>query len=390
MCKKIRLSDRNEIIKKFPMPDRKPSYDSVEEAVEYALKKSFKDINYRTLHKNDLGEKLSSFLEDMQRKKTKKDGMEDTRKSEFIMSLQCIKIITAEEKNGRCLKKEEQEIISKTVLDWKENKNYDITEFLINHLRKNNFVDCFAKYFSNKTKHHCNEADFDAWHNKMCKMFYSALTLYYKDAAYGKAQKIVNMMFKHLYCIRIENNLLEDKYFKYCHLTLDSFTLEWFRRSVAEKWYNADKSHENEICTNGENKKSPKWSNMEYRDVKNPNYDVEEDRCLNGCYHYMFFQTLTRLYVQEKKIYDRCTVFQAEFYIWPEIQAHLAMEALFGQSVGEDEMLAKIKELHKEKINHDQGMAKAKKVFRDLSLKEKGEILIQKIDIILSHCPSQN
>ena len=209
MRKKIRLSDRNEIIKKFPMPDRKPSYDSVEEAVEYALKKSFKDINYRTLHKNDLGEKLSSFLEDMQRKKTKKDGMEDTRKSEFIMSLQCIKIITAEEKNGRCLKKEEQEIISKTVLDWKENKNYDITEFLINHLRKNNFVDCFAKYFSNKTKHHCNEADFDAWHNKMCKMFYSALTLYYKDAAYGKAQKIVNMMFKHLYCIRIENNLLD-------------------------------------------------------------------------------------------------------------------------------------------------------------------------------------
>ena len=49
--------------------------------------------------------------------------------------------------------------------------------------------------------------DFDVWHNTQCEFFITEFSKILKeahknpaDATYGKAQKIVNMTFKYLYC----------------------------------------------------------------------------------------------------------------------------------------------------------------------------------------------
>ena len=42
----------------------------------------------------------------------------------------------------------------------------------------------------------------------------------------------------------------------------------------------------------------------------------------------------------KRKPYGECTAFQAEFYFWPEIQIHIAVDELFGQQVARDQVLS--------------------------------------------------
>ena len=145
----------------------------------------------------------------------------------------------------------------------------------------------FEKYFDNeypKTKE-----DFNLKHKKMCECW----TDQFKNSlgTYGKAQKIVNMTFKYLFC----SDYIDKDYFDYCHMPLDSYTLEWFRRKT-----------ENEI-------KFDKWSNLDYdKYVK-----ITEK----------IFEIL-----QQKPLV-------AEFKIWPEIQKHLAAEEFYFKFV--DKRLSK-------------------------------------------------
>lgn len=86
------------------------------------------------------------------------------------------------------------------------------------------------KAYFHKEKAPLTEEEFDQIHDELCQLWCKEFESLGdgKLGTYGKAQKIVNMSFKYLYCCDNAENYRD--YFKYCHMPLDSFTLEWFKR----------------------------------------------------------------------------------------------------------------------------------------------------------------
>ncbi len=426
MCKYIKLTeDRKKTIDQFKITDRDEHiYKSLDEAVEDALSRSFKDINFRTLHEKSECQKL----------------VEKLRKN------------TIEQSETPCAFCKE----SKMVIEiFKEGQVPTITNYLIARLKKADFVKNFVVYFSDEMLNKLNESLFDAWHHEACTIFLDILQKYYPDAEYGKAQKIINMMFKHLYCMNFGENksdwlVLNEKYFEHCHLTLDSFTLEWFWREIGER-NNIKGLNNNYKIIKG---KIDQWSNLQFKSFEEDvisrtqrlkKYGTCEDSCLiivkkekkqtssesnndskEVCerrYHYMFFIDIIREFFSKSntnaqdenksKGYNSLTPFQAEFYIWPEIQLHLTAEALFGQSIEQESMKEELIEYRKiknateikeieEKINNGKAyqyekdrladltnikdMNRANALYKKMPLEEKISLLQQKIDLILKYC----
>ena len=126
--------------------------------------------------------------------------------------------------------------------------------------------------------------NFDDWHKSACDTLNQYLCeLGYNDTNYGKAQKIINMTFKYLYCLDTTNYY--EEFFKKCHIPLDSFTLEWCRRYLKDK----PKALNNDTS----------WSGMEY-----------------GLYNSL------QVKIKEQLDYP----LYVEFIIWPEMQKHIAAE----------------------------------------------------------------
>ena len=374
MCKYIELTTtRKQFIERFKITERDDHvFSTLEEAVRDALKRSFLDINFRTLHdKSDKYPKL--------------------------------------------------------------NEDETITLFLINELSKVDFIKNFVEYF---TKDFFSEEEFDVWHHEECQCFLDVLKLYYNDASYGKAQKIVNMMFKHLYCMNFEENkeksksgwiVLDERYFTHCHLTLDSFTLEWFYREVSEKWYS---KQEKTTCGDTVIKgKINAWSNIEYRDdlvhsreermktyTEKATYRLMLLGTAQTYYHYSFLQDIIREFFEktktgvlknkhdqdqlrkrkkkvflttlEQRKYIDNTPFQAEFCIWPEIQLHLTAEALFNQSIGQEKMLEKMRKMNL--ISEADDFEKASAIYKTMALDEKIKMLKEKIAILEEYSNCKN
>lgn len=141
----------------------------------------------------------------------------------------------------------------------------------------------------------CTDIEFNSWHKETCKYFCNELNENGYEAAYGQAQKIVNMALKYLYCL--DGAEQYEYIFKKCHMPLDSFTLEWFKRTINTK------SDENEKI------KSETWSKM-----SEETYD----------------KVCSKIF---KELSDQNVLPQnplmAEFIIWPEIQLNLATEAFY-------------------------------------------------------------
>ena len=91
------------------------------------------------------------------------------------------------------------------------------------HIELEPYSKKFLDFFDEKEK---NEKEFDDWHEKICEDFLKRFRL--KDNKYGKAQKVINMTFKYIYCL--EGAKEREDYFRFCHMPLDSITLEWFYR----------------------------------------------------------------------------------------------------------------------------------------------------------------
>lgn len=156
-------------------------------------------------------------------------------------------------------------------------------------------ADRFVAYFKSNPLQ--NEKEFDEWHEDRCKNFitdFNALLKNHKieEASYGKAQKIVNMTFKYIYCF--DDNIDFD-YFKYCHMTLDSYTLKWFLEDV-RVWLEKDN------CKFAKNK-IPAWSNLDKGD---------NDKEL---FSYLWIQTQIRKYLNKQDEYSKIP-FISEFTIW--------------------------------------------------------------------------
>ena len=90
----------------------------------------------------------------------------------------------------------------------------------------------FVEYF----KYSCpgSATKFDEKHKELCKDFLVELNKVVPPQEFGKAQKFVNMTFKYLYCF--DNAKSYEDYFKYCHMPIDSYTLNWcFDRNLYQK-----------------------------------------------------------------------------------------------------------------------------------------------------------
>ena len=80
---------------------------------------------------------------------------------------------------------------------------------------------------------------FDQKHKKMCESLITSFGDY--SITYGQAQKIVNMAFKYLYCCKGAEE--KKDHFKYCHMALDTYTLNWYKRKTGdnpEEWSKLD------------------------------------------------------------------------------------------------------------------------------------------------------
>ena len=210
------------------------------------------------------------------------------------------------------------------------------------------FLAAFKEYFKGSAK---SQKDFDEWHHEMCKKFRACFNnKNFNNLQYGKAQKIVNMTFKNIYCLRDAES--KEDYFKYCHMPLDSLSLEWVYRTM--KPTNKEKYTREKI---------PAWSKLCYDSSK------ENASILS----YKSIQEDIRKHFENSTEWTPLT---AEFVIWPQIQLELAAEGLFNQlwHIGEGPDDA-------EYANCNGKLQQASKIFKSKSVKDKLDYLKQHIDL---------
>lgn len=157
--------------------------------------------------------------------------------------------------------------------------------------------------------------EFDDWHKETCDLFISKLKEHY-PATYGQAQKVINMAFKYLYCLK-EADAKEYKIiFDKCHMPLDSYTLEWIFQELYPQYTFKGmnilliSSNTNE----GEKfykKYTPSWSNLNL--PMNAENALDED----NNYSYVLIKNLVNFHLKD------IPPLKAEFVIWPEIQMKL-------------------------------------------------------------------
>lgn len=173
---------------------------------------------------------------------------------------------------------------------------------------------------------------FDEIHKKIC------VNLIEKckertNMTYGQAQKIINMAFKYLYCCK-HDSAMEER-FKACHMPLDSFSLEWFKRKFKEKNFsNLDSYSENnkELPENLFTKKGEKklkaesigsWSSMQ----------TWEKDCKKQEYPYEFYAHVIKQYCKKNSI----TPLQLDFIVWSKMQKIMAAESFIKTFKDDDE-----------------------------------------------------
>lgn len=89
-------------------------------------------------------------------------------------------------------------------------------------------ADCLEEYFDSKKT---SEKNFDKWHGDTV----NEIMIESKESlSVGQCQKIINMSFKYLYCC---DDFRDDKSrnFEFCHMPLDSYTLEWYKEKFDNK-----------------------------------------------------------------------------------------------------------------------------------------------------------
>lgn len=143
--------------------------------------------------------------------------------------------------------------------------------------------------------------DFYEWHTKTCQNICQWLNdKGYKNCQHGQTQKIMNMTFKYLYCLP---GAEDHEIFKACHMPLDSFTLEWYKRFIWKK--GLPKITEND-----------KWSNLNEEKYNSIAREIEKHLEISPLFCY-----------KGKNIQLPRFPLDAEFYIWEEMQMHMAVES---------------------------------------------------------------
>lgn len=216
------------------------------------------------------------------------------------------------------------------------------------------------------------QTGYDKWHKEACDIIIKFLKTQYieTDAVYGKAQKIVNMTVKTLYCLEGAKEYVNKNKFDCCHMTLDSFTLEWFWRNCKDyagckrKNGKTDKKIYKGLIGSWSKIENPKDEDTFITRVEEGNKTVEKE-----FYTYDFFVKAIRSFFDPpQNEYKGLTPFTAEFYIWPEIQLHLAAEAVIFKLEEDysDDSEEQLSDKEQKKKTEDK-----KKELKDLTIKEK-------------------
>lgn len=170
---------------------------------------------------------------------------------------------------------------------------------------KGRIVEKMLDYFNGPAP--SGQEAFDVLHEEMCMLWCTQFTESRKDlGTYGKAQKIINMSFKYLFCC--EDAKEHYAHFQYCHMPLDSFTLEWIKRFVKDEKKNALRVG-----------KIDSWSKMQNADTE---YYIDTND--KEFYPYDRYVKWIRDYIHDRKW--SISPLELEFIIWPIMQKKLAAE----------------------------------------------------------------
>ncbi len=118
-------------------------------------------------------------------------------------------------------------------------------------------VNWLFAYFTDPNTNPFSSSNFDVWHEEACNKY----CRYMKNQKFkgfkmtvGRAQKVINMTFKYLYCTaayRGEVEKIADK----LHMALDKYTLKWYKDNLVK---------------HGQKGAVPEWSKIDYYpDYKN-------------------------------------------------------------------------------------------------------------------------
>lgn len=83
--------------------------------------------------------------------------------------------------------------------------------------------------------------DFDKWHLNACETYCKYMNEYMNKQkspkkfkiTFGRAQKVLNMTFKYLYCTGTYKSDVE-KLVSFLHMTLDGYTLRWYKEQIVK------------------------------------------------------------------------------------------------------------------------------------------------------------
>ncbi len=148
-----------------------------------------------------------------------------------------------------------------------------------------------------------HEALCNAW----CSKFVNANRELTEHGNYGKAQKIVNMAFKYLYCYysRPDSEFEKKAHFKFCHFTLDSFTLKWL----------------NGCGVDGK----PDWLDSNFSWSSGFKCEKYEGKCPN---EYTQITNFARVCVNTIFENEKWTALEAEFFVWDNVSYYDCLKSL--------------------------------------------------------------
>lgn len=93
------------------------------------------------------------------------------------------------------------------------------------------------KHFETASPFSCsNQAEFDAWHENTCREYCKHMNSKFGsffNLTYGRAQKVLNMTFKYLYCTEKYKQSVS-KIVEFLHMPLDGYILAWYKDIVID------------------------------------------------------------------------------------------------------------------------------------------------------------
>lgn len=214
---------------------------------------------------------------------------------------------------------------------------------------KKNVIKIFNEYFDDEAPN--SEEVFKEKQAYLCDAWVKSFKVSNSLGTYGKAQKIVNMTFKYLYCYTDDNLEKLKGYFQYCHMPLDSFTLEWFKRTICSRKEKIFKT------------KVGSWSNMSKSNESN----ITQGKSAEQKYAYSFYVDKIQEYINNNKI--SLSPLQLEFIVWPQMQLELATENYLFALTDDYKKTAEKEKLRKESLDYK--MALVVKKIKDIDCKKQ-------------------